>query len=122
MVHNMLKTLRQANNYASSLARLQRHGEAKSLLRKVLPVTRRVLGENDSLTLRARWIYATALCDDTGATLDDLREAVTTLESVATSWKRVFGETHPETQGVQTMLGIAREKLARALASSGAAS
>ena len=72
--------------------------------------------------IRVRLVVGWALYEDPAATRDDLREAVTTLESVATSWKRVFGETHPETQGVQTMLGIAREKLARALASSGAAS
>ena len=34
----------------------------------------------DSGLRELRWSYAAALCDDTGATLDDLREAVTTLE------------------------------------------
>ena len=33
-----------------------------------------------TLTLKMRWIYAKALYKDPGATLDDLREAVTTLE------------------------------------------
>ena len=52
-------------------------------------------------------------CDqDDGATLDDLREAVATLESVAPLWKRVFGPSHPETPLVQNALEDAREALA----------
>ena len=58
--------------------------------------------------------YARALYKDDGATLDDLREAVETIDSVAKSWKRVFGESHPETQKVQSALATARKKLARA--------
>ena len=51
-------------------------------------------------------------CEDDGATLDDLREAVATLESVAPLWKRVFGPSHPETPLVQNALEDAREALA----------
>ena len=46
----------------------------------MIPVARRVLGEGHSVTLKMRWIYAMALHKDADATLDDLREAVTTLE------------------------------------------
>ena len=35
---------------------LERYEEAKSLLRKTMPVARRVLGENHDLTLKMRWI------------------------------------------------------------------
>ena len=52
------------------------------------------------------------LYQDDGATLDDLREAVATLESVAPLWKRVFGPSHPETPLVQNALEDAREALA----------
>ncbi len=45
-----------------------------------IPVARRVLGESHELTLRIRLGYAQTLYGDPGATLDDLREAVTTLE------------------------------------------
>ena len=38
-------TLREANNLANSFAQLQRFEEAKSLLRKTIPVAWRVLGE-----------------------------------------------------------------------------
>jgi hypothetical protein len=45
------------------------------------------------------------------ATIDDLVEAVETLESVAKSWKRVMGERHPETVKVLNASKSAREKL-----------
>jgi len=51
----------------------------------------------------------------------DIRKAVETLESVARSWKRVFGEAHPETPMVQDALATARETLARALVLASAA-
>ena len=83
-----------------------------------MPLARRVLGEGHRLTLKMRWCYALALSRDNGATLDDLREAVTTLESVANSWKQVFGQAHPETPMVQGALEMARKTLARATAAS----
>ena len=106
------ETLLAASNYAVSLKNLDRFEEAKSLLRKTIPVARRVLGETDVLPLRMRWLYAIALYQDAAATLDDLREAVGTLESVALVWTRVFGKAHPETQKVQNALEDARGALA----------
>ena len=53
-----------------------------------------------------------ALLKDRATTLDDLREAVATLESVAPTWKRVFGPVHPETPRVQGALEDARKTLA----------
>jgi hypothetical protein len=105
-------TIIATNNYATALLRLQRFEETRSLTRKVMPVARRVLGECDTLTLKMRWSYAMALYSDKGATLDDLREAVETLESVAKSWKRVFGQAHPETPNVQKTLAAAHMALA----------
>ena len=89
------ETLREGNNYAASLAEQKRYGEVKSLMRKTLPVARRVLGENDETTLKARLVYAIALCKDTGATLDDLREAVETLDDAERIARRVMGGGHP---------------------------
>ena len=106
------ETLIDAYNYALSLLNLKRFKEAKSLLRKSIPVARRVLGETNVVTLRMRWLYARALYLDASATLDDHREAVATLESVAPTWKRIFGPAHPETQKVQHALKEARKKLA----------
>ena len=59
-----------------------------------------------------------ALYMDDDATLDDLFEAVEMLESVANSWKRLFGQAHPETQKVQGALADACERLAARVAAS----
>ena len=111
-----LNTLIGANNYASSLHHMKRFEEARWLLRKTMPVARRVLGDNHEMTLKMRWIYARVLYLDEGASLDDRREAVATLESVAHSWKRIFGPAHPETPKAQEALKEAREALATSLA------
>ena len=109
--------LAEALNYAIMLKRINRLEETKSLVRKIIPVVRRVLGEGHRLTLTMQWIYAMALYQDDGATHDDLRESVETLESVAKSWKRVFGPSHPDTMKVQGALSEARDLLACARAS-----
>ena len=98
-------------NYATSLIGLQRHQEAKALLRKTVPVARRVLGEGHVHTLKMRWCYAAALHDDPAATLDDLREAVTTLEDAERIARRVLGGAHPTTTGMEIALGEARAAL-----------
>ena len=48
------------------------------------------------------------------ATVADLSEAVTTLESVAMSYKRVMGTSHPQTSRVQKALNTTRTMLAQA--------
>ena len=90
-------TFAAANNYAISLTKLKRFEEVKSLLRKTMPVARRILGDSTDTTLRMRWIYAEALYKDLGATLDDVREAVTTLEDTERIARRVLGGAHPLT-------------------------
>jgi len=101
-------TLSAALNYANSLNRLQRHTEARSLLRKTMPVARRALGESHQTTLKMMWLYAVAFCKDDGATLDELREAVTTLEEIEQTARRVFGGAHPLTAGIEDTLRDAR--------------
>ena len=69
-----------------------------------------------------RMNYAEALGMDPAATLDDLREAVTTLEDTARIVRRVFGGAHPLTEGVERSLRDARAALrARELQSPGPA-
>ena len=63
------------------------------------------------LTLTMRWIYAEALYKDPGATLDDLREAVTTLEDAKRIARRVLGSAHPTTAGIEKSLREARAAL-----------
>ena len=88
-------TLTAANNYASSLVALKRLEETKPLLRKMIPVARRVLGDSYDTTLRMRTIHAAVLYSDTGTTLDDLRESVETLAEMERNAGRVFGAAHP---------------------------
>ena len=76
-----------------------------------MPVARRVLGENDDLTLRMSWNYAEVLYKTNGATLDDLREAVTTLMETERIARRVFGGSHPIVEGIERTLEKARAAL-----------
>jgi hypothetical protein len=104
-------TIAAADNYAMSLINLRRFDEAKSLSRKTLPVVRRVFGDDHDTTLRARTIYAATLYEDAGATLDDLRESVTTFEEVERTMRRVLGGAHPNTMKIEIALQQARAKL-----------
>ena len=82
-----------------------------SLLRKIVPVARRVLGEGHRVTLKTRWSYGLTLYMDPGATLDDLREAVTTLEDARRIALRVFGGAHPVTVDIEAEIRDARAVL-----------
>ena len=104
-------TLAAANNYASTLKYLNRFDEAKSLLRKTIPVAHILLGESDRRTLKLRWIYAQSLYKDDGASLDDLREAVATLEDAGRIARRVMGGAHPTTKVIEAELRDARAAL-----------
>ena len=58
-----------------------------------------------------RWYYAGALYNDPGATLDDVSEAVTTLEETARTARRVLWGTHPFTSSIERHLQNARAAL-----------
>ena len=75
-----------------------------------MPVARRVLGDVET-TLRMRWIYAESLTRSDSATLDDLREAVTTLEEIERIARRVLGGAHPITTAFEMDLQNARAAL-----------
>jgi len=100
-----------ADNYALSLLGLQRFEEAKALLRKMMPVARRVLGESYETTLKMRTVYARALFLDAGATLDDLRESVRTFAEIEPTARRVLGGAHPITTLIDRHLRNARAAL-----------
>ena len=59
-----------------------------------------------------RWNYANALYKDKGATLNDLRDAVTTLKETERIARRVLGGQHPLTTGIERNLRYARAALA----------
>ena len=106
-----MNTLREAICYATGLVKASRFEEAKSLLRTPVPVARRVLGDTHDHTLRMREIYARALCYDPAATLDDLREAVNTLEDIERIARRVFGSANPLTVGIGHHLQVTQAVL-----------
>ena len=103
--------LQDHNNYAGSLIDLQKYEEAMSLLRKTMPVARRVLGESHDLALRLKNIYAQTLYEDPTATLNDLREAVTTLEDAERIGRRVLGCANPLTSSIMAGLRNAQAAL-----------
>ena len=76
-----------------------------------MPVALRVLGGNHEYTLRLRKTYGRSLSKDPGATLDDLREAVETLEDAERIARRVLGRAHPTTAGIERSLRNARAVL-----------
>ena len=103
-----VETIIAANNYAASLRDLHLFEEARSLLRKVIPTAQRVLGEDNYLTLLMKKKCAQSLYRDDGATLDDLREAVTTLEDTERIARRVLSGAHPLTTSLEDDLQDAR--------------
>ena len=49
---------------------------------------------------------------DTGATFDDLREAINTLEEIEPTARRVLGGAHPLTKGIDIALRRTRARAA----------
>ena len=56
------------------------------------------------------WNYARALGEN-GATLDDLRKAVTTLEETAPIARRVLGSSHPLALSIENYLQDAHDSV-----------
>ena len=71
------------------------------VIRKTIPVAQNILGEDHALTLMMKQKCAQSLYRDDGATLDDLREAVTTLEEIGRIAQRVLGGGHPTTKDIE---------------------
>merc|ERR1712072_307004 len=104
-------TLREASGYVFSLLHLGRFQEVKSVSRRTIPVARRVFGGHHHVTLVMKANYAVALYKDPAATLDDLREAVTTLEETELLLQRVLGGVHPLAVKIEDSLREARAVL-----------
>ena len=104
-------TLGAASNYACTLTDLKRFKESEIVLRKVMPVARRLFGNSHNLVLRMRWNYAETLYLNPGAKLDDLSEAVTTLEDAERIARRVLGGAHPFVLDIEQALRNARAVL-----------
>ena len=81
------------------------------MLREIIPVARRIFGEDATNTVKMKAVYACTLYEDPDATLDDLREAVMTLEDTARIARRVLGPSHPTTGDIVLDLQNARAAL-----------
>ena len=91
----------------SGVCRLLEARESRVLSLRA-PRRRLAGGERGS---RLRTNITTALVNADGATLDDLREAVTTLEDTARIGRRVLGGAHPDVVGIEKSLRSARAAL-----------
>ena len=105
----MKNTLREADNYAIALLQLKRFEEAKRLLRKVIPVARRVLGTEHELTLSLREDLCRAILDGE-PTANEKREALEMLKDTAGAMRRVLGPDHPDTLHAEKVLKSNEEK------------
>ena len=77
-----------------------------------MPVAQRVLGASNEFTFKMRGCYADSLYSDPGATLSELREAVTRFEDLSRDGRRVLGSSHPLVEGaIEKELQIARQAL-----------
>ena len=81
------------------------------MLRKTIPVSRRVLGQSHDVTLTLEKIHAEALYRNPGATLDDLRKAVRALEDLERTGRRVLGSSHPRVRALGASLERSRAAL-----------
>ena len=83
----------------------------------VAPVPAPVIDDDDEparlivKSFELRESFAETLYKAAGATLDDLREAVTTLEDAKPIARRVLGGAHPTTKNIEEGLRIARAAL-----------
>ena len=96
-------------NYACTLRDLDRQTDAIFLMRKLIPVGRRVLGEGHEQTIRMRLVYAMCLSDDDAAPRDDLVEAKTELEELLRTAQRIYGPANPLVEKIKVALDYAQK-------------
>ena len=106
-------TLGAAANYASCLGSLQRWEEVKDFLGPKITVAQRVLGESDMLTHRITLDHTVALYRlwGDGATVDNLRWMVNTLENMERTVRRVLGGARSFTELLEHNLQYSRAAL-----------
>ena len=79
------------------------------MLRKVIPVARRVLGNEHDVTLSLREDLSRATLDGESSA-EEKREALQMLEDTVAVMRRVLGPAHPDTVNAQEKLEIYRRK------------
>ena len=104
-------TLMDAGNFVINLLDLKRFEEAKRLLRKVMPVARRVFGTEHERTLSLQEDFARAmLLGDSSP--EEKRNALLVLEDTLGVMRRVLGKSHPECMRVQGALLASNRRFA----------
>ena len=118
------RTIACGVNLALSMLDVERWDDARTFLRKVLPVAGRSLGANHNQTLRLGQNLAAALNNNPEFTRDDPRlnqpravsrpidlntgddllEAENIMQDNVQRWRRVFGPAHPETRRAEDLL------------------
>ena len=78
--------------------------EARSLARETLPVAERVLGPEGGTTLRLTENCAQLVFADKSSSQDDRRAAISSMEGVVRTRRRVYGAAHPTTKDAETTL------------------
>ena len=94
-----------------ALVGIDLYSEARALCTEMLPKSRKLLGEEDDITLGLRYSYAQALVYKPAPSLEELRLAVAVLEKLERTALRVLGPSHPKIPAVRQTLGLARGKL-----------
>ena len=89
------------------------NGDASQSMRNCRESRRLDSASRSAAGAAARWIYARALYYDPGATLNDRREAVNTLEDAERIARRVLGTAHPVASGIERELQKCRAALTR---------
>ena len=99
-----------AFHLATSLTTTENYAEALELLRERAPWAQRALGPDRELTLCLRRSLGSSLIMNSRVKTDMsyLIEAETILEDVHRRFRRVFGESHPDTKHTEDKLIIAR--------------
>ena len=84
-------------NLAYYLYKQKLYGEARALMRKLIPQCRRALGTDHDLTLALQENYAEILFAPQNASRKDQREAVAVIADATKARRRIFGSKHPYT-------------------------
>ena len=103
------ESITECSNLIINLLELRRFQEAKRLLREVIPVARRVLGNEHTSTLSLCEDLSRATILDVECSANERREAIRTVEDTLGVMRRVLGPQHPDTKRVQQNLEAYRE-------------
>ena len=107
------RTLISVTCLAISLIRGKKWAETKDLTHEALPAARRALGSDHELTIKLECQLARASYADEGASLDELRQAISMYEDLIRRARRIFGDSHPAAESMAARIEEARTTLAR---------